>query len=464
MIIKEPIIRLDRDDMEAYLYLPVPDDITSEYKVGELIEFLKKNKVISGIDQEALLNMVKGHIYLREHLIARGKEPVDGVDGHYEFAVNLKKAEEEEPDKGETSDEEFNLDYENYKNMELVEKGDLIATYVPAVMGQNGYTVCGKMIPAKVARELPPLKGKGLERKPDGTYVAMESGRIDIVSERVMIHPLAYIDGDLNRTDDPINIKGDVVVKGSVNSGASITASGTVVVDGIVEGATIAAGGDLLVRGGISGKNKADIKVKGKLVARFIEKAKIYTEGTLMTDIIMESDVTTLGKIYVVSGKGTILGGMVHSLVGIEANEVGNDAELPTKIRIGISPEELKTIMTLNKENADYEMSIMSANEYLKKCEKKEAEEGISMKDDPQRLQVLKTKIQLTSKQALARAELKVHMEHIAKGSDAKLVVNKLIYPKCVVYFEDMKIENTNIKEKVFIKKIGKKLRIESLS
>ncbi|MCR5272698.1 MAG: FapA family protein [Lachnospiraceae bacterium] len=459
MTIKEPMVNISGDEMEAYIYLPVPSDITSEYKVGELIEVLKKYKVISGIDQEALLNMVKGHIYLREVLVAKGREATEGQDGYYKFEFELKKADEEF-DNGPADD----LDYSSYKNMELVEKGDLVATYVPAVHGTNGYTVTGRILPAKVVRQLPPLKGRGIEKNSDGKYIASESGRIDIVGDRVMIHPLIYIDDDLTRTDEPIGFRGDVVVHGNVNTGAKISATGNVIVDGVVEGAIIDAGGDLLVRGGISGNNLAEINAKGKIVARFIERASVRGEGSLRTDIIMDSEISVLGKISVVSGKGTILGGMVHSLVGIEANDVGNNAELPTRIRIGVAPEDMEKVLALNKANADYEMSIMKANNYLKHCEEREILEGISLKEDPDRLAVLKAKIQATSKQALTRAELKVRMEHMARGTGAMLVVNHDFYPKTTVYYEDLKLENTNIKTGVYVKKLGKRLKIDSLN
>ncbi|MCR5467670.1 MAG: FapA family protein [Lachnospiraceae bacterium] len=460
MIIKEPVVRIAEDDMEAYLYLPVPADITREYSMGELIEVLKRNQVISGIDQKALLSMVKGHVYLKETLIASGKEPVDGADGYYRFFFESDVAKNEA-----MPDSDGNINYDEYKNLEIVNKGEIVAEYVSAVQGTNGYTVKGRLLQCKRGKELPPLKGIGITKDETNgrVYFATESGRVDIIKDRIMIHPVVLIKDDLNRMDAPLDVKGDVVIRGNVDNGAKITATGTVTVDGLVYGAEIDAGGDLLVRGGISGNNAAVIEARGNVVAKFIEHATVKAEGTIKTDIIMDSDVFALEKISVTSGKGTILGGMVHSVVGIEANDVGNNVGLKTFIRLGVAPEDLKKIMLLNKENAVYEMSIANANEFLKACEEREKNEGISMKDNPERLEILKTKIKLTSKQALARAELKVHMEHMAKSSMAKIVIHDNLYAGTTFFFEDLKLENTNQKEHVFVRKLGKKLKIDSL-
>ena len=73
------------------------------------------------------------------------------------------------------------VDYWSINMVEPVEKGQVIAIYKPPVPGEDGMTVKGRPLPAKRARELPPLKGRGFTRQEDGnTYTSNMDGKIDM--------------------------------------------------------------------------------------------------------------------------------------------------------------------------------------------------------------------------------------------------------------------------------------------
>lgn len=81
--------------------------------------------------------------------------------------------------------------------VEPVEKGQVIAIYKPPVPGEDGMTVKGRPLPAKRARELPPLKGRGFTRQEDGnTYTSNMDGKIDMENDRITISQVYEIFGN----------------------------------------------------------------------------------------------------------------------------------------------------------------------------------------------------------------------------------------------------------------------------
>ena len=88
---------------------------------------------------------------------------VDGVDAYFEygFNTNFNKVPGRRPD--------GSVDYWSIHSVELVEEGQIIATYIEPVDGSNGVTVKGKLLNAKKGRPLPPLSGKGFEAESAGT-------------------------------------------------------------------------------------------------------------------------------------------------------------------------------------------------------------------------------------------------------------------------------------------------------
>jgi len=455
----EPRVTISPDGMEAYLYLPMPNEITVEYEIPELMNVLMRNQVVSGIDQEALLRMVKGHVYLKDTKIASGRQPVNGKDGSYKMLYKKNEDTSEELKKNNNGEE---FDYWNYNTIDIVERGQVILSYEPATQGINGVDVRGRVIPAKRARDLPPYRGTGFVRTPDNrNYIASENGRIDIIRDRIMIHPIALFDENYSKRTEQTSYKGDVFIHGNVESGSEIVTTGSVIIDGVVEGAKINAGGDVIIRGGITGNGTAVINAKGRLVSRFIEYCTVYVEGSINTDVIMESQVYAMGKINVTSGRGTILGGSVHSVTGIEASVIGNEVDLTTKIRIGVDPVDLAKIKRINMECADYEKDINSAEEVLKAYQVKEMLDGVSYKDNPQRLEALRTKIQNTSKLSLAQAELKIQMDKVEKGNAARVMANDMLYGGTVIMCEEEQMTISSEKKHVFAKKMGKTLRIQ---
>ena len=178
-------ISFSPDGMTAYLRLPEPEPGTGlNYSPEAVQAALAAGGVKRGIDQKAILNMIRSRIYDRSVAVAAGKPPQAGKDGYYEYLF------QSQLDGKPRINEDGTVSYA-IKLFEMVTEGQVIAKYHPAVQGVDGYTVKDTPVRAKPARELPPLRGRGFECKEDGiTYVATITGKIDKINDKINILPV----------------------------------------------------------------------------------------------------------------------------------------------------------------------------------------------------------------------------------------------------------------------------------
>ena len=407
---EKPIVQITADGMEAYIMLVTPDD-GGEYTVESLQKALDERGVKYGIDELALKELADEKKYGMETLIARGTEAVDGKDGYYDYNFNCNF------DKKPLIKPDGTVDYWSVKSIESVVQDQVIAEYHPCVEGTDGKTVTGKPIPAKRGREQLPLKGKGFERRDDNTYVALMSGKIETQNDRVVILPVHELSGNADLSSGNIDFHGDVVIHGRVESGVIVKASGTITVDGIVEACTLEAGKDIILRSGMLGGNKASVKTKGSITAKFFEFTRIECAGDI--------EVTTLG----------------------------NDAEKKTVIMAGASPEEYAKLKQLEKTIQELSQGLVQIDEGLRKFEELEKARGVSYKDDPRRVTLLRVKIRDTATLANSKEEAKQIRNLIESASGACVTVLRETYPGVVIQIEDTKLlVQNNVKSAEFYK------------
>ena len=345
------------------------------------------------------------------------------------------------------------MDYWSVKSIESVVQDQVIAEYHPCVEGTDGKTVTGKPIPAKRGREQLPLKGKGFERRDDNTYVALMSGKIETQNDRVVILPVHELSGNADLSSGNIDFHGDVVIHGSVESGVIVKASGTITVDGIVEACTLEAGKDIILRSGMLGGNKASVKTKGSITAKFFEFTRIECAGDIRADVLMDCQVQCFGKIIMNGKRGSIIGGLTHGVCGIEVTTLGNDAEKKTVIMAGASSEEYAKLKQLEKTIQELSQGLVQIDEGLRKFEELEKARGVSYKDDPRRVTLLRVKIRDTATLANSKEEAKQIRNLIESASGACVTVLRETYPGVVIQIEDTKLlVQNNVKSAEFYK------------
>lgn len=341
------VIRISPDNMTVMLVLP--DD--KEYGSSDILDMLKAQGVVQGVNKEAIADAVDNRKFNVPIEIARGKAPVDGVDGRFDWLFTSNKS-------GLIRNMTEELDYKEAKLFEVVMEGQPLAKYVPATSGTFGFNVCGKLVNPKKGKELPPLIGRGIVVSEDRkVYTAGAGGRVLESDGRIDIRKVKVIEGDVSDETGAVKFDGDVIVKGNVLPGGSLEATGDIQIDGFVERANIVCERSLLVKEGILGGKVSRIKVSECVYSRFLENASIYAGMDIITDYIIDCNIECGGKLRTIGKKGGIIGGQIYAFEGVETNDIGNQAHVPTAIAIG-----------LNKKIFD------EYSEIAKELEKKESE------------------------------------------------------------------------------------------
>lgn len=401
---KTPKVRISYDEMEAYLLLPAPFN-GERYTLSEIKEKLEATGVKVGIDENKISAMLRDGLYEYECLIAEGIPVVHGEDAYYEYSFDTNF------NKKPTHREDGSVDYWSIHSFELVEEGQVIATYVEPVEGSNGMTVKGKLLPAKKARPLPPLTGKGFSRSADNkTYTSDMTGKIEMQGNRILISAVHEVQGDVGLKTGNIDFRGDVIIHGNVPTGAVVKASGTITIDGTVEGAILDANKDIIIRGGMLGGNKGLIRTKGDLSAKFLEYTTVKAEGNIVAGALINCDITTNGKVLLKGKHASIVGGVVHAATGIEAYNFGNEYGVKTEIYTGVNME-VKKQLTYHEDCIKEAQDILDKiNIGLKQLDDL-AKTGVDMKNDPRKASLLRTKI-------VKQADLAAHIQQLNYMSD----------------------------------------------
>lgn len=318
-------LRVEEDEMTAWLYLAPPDN-GQIYTKGELMTYLERNGVVRGYHSSNLSAMIKKKVYDREILVARGAETVPGQDGYFEY---LFSPEEYGVPKIR---EDGSVDYTNMSALQNVKKGEKVAIYHYAVPGRDGYTVRGAEMKATPARDLPPMRGKGILRE-NNIYYAQSDGKIEVKDGKLDIQNVHEIMGDVDMIIGKIEFFGDVIINGNVESGVTIRAGRNIEIHGTTGCASLFAGGDVVITRGIQGGGK--ISARGSVFADFIENTTVEAGGMVQSNTILNAQISAKGKVITTGKRGCIIGGYVHGLKGIEAMAAGSDVEVKTILHCG---------------------------------------------------------------------------------------------------------------------------------
>ena len=139
-------------------------------------------------------------------------------------------------------------------------------------------------------------------------------------NDRIMIQSVYEVSGNVDLATGNIDFRGDVIIHGNVTTGSKIKATGNITIDGTAEGCTIEAGKDIILRGGMIGGEKASIKAKGNITAKFIEYSTVEAEGAIEASSAMNSTIVSYDRIFFRGKNATVVGGSVYGCAGIETD------------------------------------------------------------------------------------------------------------------------------------------------
>ena len=343
-------LKVDEDEMAAWLYLAPPDpDVT--YKKEDLLDYLDKHGVVEGLHQSNLSAMIKKKVYEREILVARGREIQEGANGYFEY---LFAPEEYGVPKVR---EDGSVDYTAVNALQNVKAGEQVAIYHPAVQSVDGCTVLGHIMKGTLYHDLPPMRGKGIRRE-DEIYYAQNDGKIELKDGKIDIQNVHEISGDVDMIIGKVEFFGDIIIYGNVEEGVTIRAGRNIEIHGSTSLANLYAGGDIVLSRGIQGGNRSKVSARGSVYADFIEHTTVEAGGTVQANIIMNSNITAKEKVIATGKKGTIIGGNINAIKGVTATNAGNDVELRTILHCGYEPQTHDQLIAVKRKETEVRAKI----------------------------------------------------------------------------------------------------------
>jgi len=445
-------ISFARENMEAYIQIfGKGTDLTMD----DIVAGVKAAGITRGVSRKIVDGILAGKHGKEPILFAKGAEPQRGKDGWFEFffRTHLEKIPKEF--------EDGSVDYQNVEWFEVVEEDQKIVEYHPAEEGINGYTVLGKVIPAKKGKDLPQLRGKNFRISDDKIfYYANMGGRIIFENSRIEISRLFILD-EMSIATGNLEFDGSVQVRGNIGSGITLKATEDIVIDGFVESAVISAGGSIMFRQGMNagseGLGKGFVEAGEYIAGKFFEAVKINCQGSIQADYLLNCEIFSRETVLVSGKKGSIAGGEAYALQGFIARNVGNRVGLATKLRVGFNDDILREQMSIEDSLKQVAKSVQGLKHSRNEFETQYSpEECFAMPKYNKIVELLEAQEKSLEKLEKRSAEMESYIEKLRA---AQIVVNNVLYDGVTCEINNQKYTPDSVKN-VTIKMIGQRIAI----
>lgn len=330
------VVDISKDEMKATCTINPPTLGGADITPDQIKKALTTQGVVAGISDEKINALVDSPVYNEPVVVAEAVLPVDGRDAYmvYNFETDRSKIRAKEAANGQVDFKELNL-------IQNVVEGQPLAQKILAEQGKSGKTLYGKYLEAKNGRDINIPLGKNVKVDVDGrTVLAAINGQVLLLNGKICVEPVMEIDG-VNIKTGNITFLGTVIVKGSVEDGFDIKASGNIEVSGTVGKCHLESDGDIIVSSGVIGRGEGTITCGGSLWAKFIQNTTVHVEeNVIVTDSIMNSDISAQKKIILQGKRAQITGGHLFATECVLAKNIGsNGGGAETVIEVGYDPK-----------------------------------------------------------------------------------------------------------------------------
>lgn len=430
-------VEVSKDEMKGSIVVSPPSMSGSEASFDMIRRAILQQGVVEAcINDDKIREFVDNPVYNNPYEVAAAIEPVDGHDAYisYNFETDPKKLKAQ-------VDEEGKVDYKKLNNIQNVIADQPLAQKIPAERGRGGKTLFGRYLEAKNGKDIQIQLGANVKLDRDGVTIKAEiDGEVMLVNGKVTVEPVKYLDAVNVKTGD-VKFVGTVVIKGNVQEGYKVEAT-NIEVNGIVDKSRLEATGNIIVRQGVFGKGEGYIKAGKSLWAKFINDTTVEVEeNVIVSDSIVNSNVTAMKNIVLRGKKAQIIGGHLMATEEICARKVGSPGGgTETILEVGVDPrakkrlEELQNMQakaTKEYENCDLDIQTLEQQKKLRKKLPQEKEE---------KLKTLKERCeQITEELEKMTDEINKIQEHLRDlKAIGKVKVEGDVYSGVKIYIRDV--------------------------
>jgi uncharacterized protein (DUF342 family) len=437
-------VEISENEMFAYVSVTPPGvgggDVSFEGYKG----LLHSNGVIYGIKESFLERFADRPTYGTRVCVAEGKAAANGSDAYMDYFF--------EADPSATRLKETATGVINFKELNIIQNvlaGDKLACKIPPEKGVHGRTVTGKLLPAVDGKDISLPLGKNVSVDKDGiTIIANVNGQVVLNLDKIGVEKIFTVDGSVGVKTGNIIFLGSVVVKGNVEEGYSIKATGNIEVTGLVDKADLDSDGDIIVRQGITGKPGILVRAGQMVVAKFIENATVKCAGTvLVSEGILNSTVYARQRVVCQGKRAAIIGGKICAGVEIQSKTLGSaSGNTETVCEVGYDPEvkEKITVSTAKKAKMQEELEDLQRNitalEAMKQRQKELSEDREDYLADLQ-----DKRAELIEQLDRIQDEIQQAEEYLSGLKlNGKVSVSAKCYPGTVVFIRDIRAAITS--------------------
>ncbi len=376
-------VDISSDEMSATILVSMPGPGGAEVSSDVIKQKLRIQGVVAGIDDEKINAFVDNPVYNQPYEVAAAIKPVDGADARieYNFETDRTKMRFEESKTGQ-------IDFKQMNMIQNVVEGQALAKKLLPERGKGGKTVLGRYLEAKNGKDIQMPLGQNVKLAEDGlTIVATCNGEVLLQGNKISVEPVREEKG-VNIKTGNIDFMGTVIVRGNVDDGYSFKADGNVGIFGTVGSCRIEAGGDIVISQGFVGRHEGMVITPKTVWAHHVENATISAgENVIVTDSIINSEISAKKKIYLRGKRAQISGGHLTAQEEIIAKTIGTAGGAATVLEAGVDPELNKRMQSLQDEQKnlvteleelDKEISHLEEQKKVRRSLPKDKEEHLS--------------------------------------------------------------------------------------
>ena len=309
-------LRVATDGMSAFAKLSAGEPLGRH----DLDAALEAAGIVHGVEQTvctALVDaLVNGTASQAELEIARGTPAGASRRGYFEpaFEPGLQPGHVRE---------DGTLDFHDREMLKPVSIGEALGRVVPPIEGAPGLRVDGMAVAAKAGQVAALRVGPGTELLADGRVVASLAGVVIYVEGRSLEVGTRYEHkGNVDLRTGDLSMEGSLIVRGDVERGFWVRATGDLEIQGTVDGGSAYAGANLKISGGVRGSDGGVVSANGNLRVRHIERARLDSGSVLEVIDAVNSELSAV-NIHV---EHSVRGGRAAAEVGLVTRDAGTPA------------------------------------------------------------------------------------------------------------------------------------------
>ena len=345
-------IELSKDEAKAYLNIIPPKEEEEPLTLERIISALKENNILLGINNKSIEKIIAEKIYYEPVIVASGKETVQGKHGFPELLFLPKKSR---PAPG------TRVNLREVPVLQKVQQGQELVRIETATMGEDGYTITGKLISSTPGKQFRIRPGRNTRYNPEGTHIiATKSGVVCLNNDSISVENVKVVE-KVDASTGHVRFDGIVSIRGNVSDRCSVEAV-RIEIGGSVGKARLRSIGEIRVAQGLKG---AIVQCGSTLHANNMTDTQASVgEHALVDEFVVNSKIYCGSTLQVTSAKGYVSGGVLQAgnlirlpNIGLpgtdEPNEDGEypENELPqTILEVGISLNNRKQFNELEKQ------------------------------------------------------------------------------------------------------------------